>query len=382
MSILFITHDLSVIAELADRVIVMFEGKIVEEGSVKEIFTQAKHPYTKGLLSCRPPLNKRLFRLPTVSDFLAIEAGTTDFKPDSKSNTISVAERKSAHEFLYAQKPIIKVEGLDVWFKQRGGFLSTNKKVVKAVDGVSFDIFPGETLGLVGESGCGKTTLGRSILQLIEPTAGRILFHDQNLCELTQNELRPLRKNLQMVFQDPYSSLNPRMMVGEALLEPMRIHDLYENDLQRKQKIIDILNRVGLRKEHYFRYPHEFSGGQQQRICIGRALVINPEFIICDESVSALDVSVQAQVINLLNELKRDFKFTCLFISHDLSVVRFMADRMLVMNNGKIEESGDADVMCSNPASEYTRRLIDAIPKGRIEDIEAAITQRKNTRLN
>ncbi len=376
MSILFITHDLSVIAELADRVIVMYEGKIVEQGPVKEIFSNAKHPYTKGLLSCRPPLHKRLFRLPTVSDFLAIEAGTSDFKPESPSNTISANERKAAHELLYAQEPIIKVENLQVWFKQRAGILSMKTKVVKAVDSVSFDIYPGETLGLVGESGCGKTTLGRSFLRLIEPSGGRILFHGQNLCALTQNELRPLRKNLQMVFQDPYSSLNPRMMIGEALLEPMRIHNLFENDLQRKRKIIDILNRVGLRKEHFYRYPHEFSGGQRQRICIGRALVIHPEFIVCDESVSALDVSVQAQVINLLNELKRDFKFTCLFISHDLSVVRFMADRMLVMNNGKIEESGDADVICSNPGTEYTRRLIDAIPKGRLEDIEHAIARR------
>ena len=248
---------------------------------------------------------------------------------------------------------------------------------VKAVDDVSFDVYEGETLGLVGESGCGKTTLGRTILRLEEPTSGLISFKKQDITKVSNKDLRALRKDMQIIFQDPYSSLNPQITIGEAIMEPMRVHELYNNDKERKEKAMDLLKRVSLIDSHFYRYPHEFSGGQRQRVCIARALALNPQFIICDESVSALDVSVQAQVLNLLNDLKNEFKFTYIFISHDLSVVKFMSDRMIVMNKGKIEEMGDADEICNNPQSEYTQKLISSIPKGSLEDIKSSIDKKK-----
>jgi peptide/nickel transport system ATP-binding protein len=249
---------------------------------------------------------------------------------------------------------------------------------ITAVDDVSFDVFPGETLGLVGESGCGKTTLGRSILRLIQPTAGNIIFDGKDITNIGSEEMRALRKDIQIIFQDPYSSLNPRITVSQAIMEPMQVHGILGNDIARKRQVLDILHRVNMDKSHFHRYPHEFSGGQRQRICIARALALNPRFIICDESVSALDVSVQAQVLNLLNELKREFDFTYIFISHDLSVVKFMSDRMVVMKKGKIEEIGDADEIYNNPKQDYTKKLISSIPKGQLADIQAAI-EKKNT---
>jgi peptide/nickel transport system ATP-binding protein len=253
---------------------------------------------------------------------------------------------------------------LSTWFPVKKGVFGRVRDYVKAVDDVSFDVYPGETLGLVGESGCGKSTLGRSILRLIEPTGGKIWYKGKELTSLGTREMREMRRHVQIIFQDPYSSLNPRMAVGEAILEPMRVHGIFSNEKERKEKVMDLLHRVNLSPDHFNRYPHEFSGGQRQRICIARALGLSPEFIICDESVSALDVSVQAQVLNLLNELRDDFGFTYIFISHDLSVVKFMSDRMIVMNNGKVEEAGSAEAIYANPKSEYTRRLIEAIPKG------------------
>ncbi len=249
--------------------------------------------------------------------------------------------------------------------------------MVKAVDDVTFDVYPGETLGLVGESGCGKTTLGRTILRLVDSTGGQILYDGKDLTELSPKQMRGYRKDMQIIFQDPYSSLNPRITIGEAIMEPMRVHGILGSEKERKERVVELLERVTMGEEHFHRYPHEFSGGQRQRICIARALALNPQFIICDESVSALDVSVQAQVLNLLNELRDEFNFTYIFISHDLSVVKFMADRMIVMNKGKIEEMGDADEIYSNPQSEYTKGLINAIPKGELADIKASIGEKE-----
>lgn len=382
MGILFITHDLGVIAELADKVIVMYKGKIVEQGSVWEIFSNPQHPYTKGLLACRPPLNKRLRWLPTVSDFMNTDSEGNMTESDksveqvTSSLVVTVEERTNTHKELYSRKPILELRNLKTYFPINKGLFGRGKEFVKAVDDVSFDVYPGETLGLVGESGCGKTTLGRTILRLVEPTSGSIIFKSRDITDLPMRDLRALRKDIQIIFQDPYSSLNPRITIGEALMEPMNVHGILENEKKRKERVIELLHRVNMSDQHFYRYPHEFSGGQRQRICIARALALNPQFIICDESVSALDVSVQAQVLNLLNELKKEFQFTYIFISHDLSVVKFMSDRMVVMNKGKIEEMGDADSIYNNPQTEYTQKLIQAIPKGDLNDIQQSVKRK------
>lgn len=386
MGIMFITHDLGVIAELADKVVVMYKGKIVEQGSVLDIFTNPQHPYTKGLLACRPPLSLRLSWLPTVSDFMSVDEDGVMHETNKSveevisSLIISPEETKARHKKLYAQEPILNVKNLKTYFPINKGLFGKATEYVKAVDDVTFDVYPGETLGLVGESGCGKTTLGRTILKLVEPTEGSVFYKGKDLTPLGANEMRECRKEMQIIFQDPYSSLNPRITIGEAIMEPMRVHNILANDKERKAKVEQLLERVSLKAQHFYRYPHEFSGGQRQRICIARSLALNPNFIICDESVSALDVSVQAQVLNLLNELKNEFQFTYIFISHDLSVVKFMSDRMIVMNQGKIEEMGDADEIYMNPKTEYTQRLISAIPKGQLEDIKASIALKKSNR--
>ena len=376
MGILFITHDLGVIAELADKVVVMYKGEIVEQGSVWDIFNNPQHPYTKGLLACRPPLDKRYTFLPTVSDFMQ-----TDDKGNIVDNGVSVADftkklvisektRIASQKALFAKEPVLTIKNLKTYFPIKGGFFGGITGQVKAVDNVSFDVYPGETLGLVGESGCGKTTIGRTIIRLEEPTSGEMLYKGKDIAKMNANELRAFRKEVQIIFQDPYSSLNPRMTIGNAIMEPMQVHGILANDNERKKRVEELLARVNLDPSHFYRYPHEFSGGQRQRIGIARALAVNPKFIICDESVSALDVSVQAQVLNLLNELKQEFGLTYIFISHDLSVVKYMSDRMVVMQEGKIEEMGDADQICNKPGTDYTKKLIDAIPEGKLEDIK------------
>lgn len=360
LSMIFISHDLGVVSEVSDYIAVMHNGNVVEYGEAQEILNNPKDPYTKGLLACRPPMDFRLRRLPIVKEFLD---GTWSDDADFKQQLIVTQEERESHlKEIYSHEPLLKVEYLKTWFPLKKGIFNRVYDHVKAVDDVSLDVYPGETLGLVGESGCGKTTLGRSILRLVEPSDGKIIFEGRDVMSLSGNDLREYRKHAQIVFQDPYSSLNPKMRIGDAIAEPMSVHGLEPDAKRRRDKVCELLTEVGLQPEHYQRYPHEFSGGQRQRICIARALAVHPKLIICDESVSALDVSVQAQVLNLLNRLKKDFGFTYIFISHDLSVVRFMSDRILVMYNGRPVELGDADEIFNNPKNEYTKKLINAIP--------------------
>lgn len=373
MGILFITHDLGVIGELADRVVVMYKGKIVEEGSVDQIFSNPKHPYTKGLIACRPPLHVRYKELPTVPDFMEVtKDGTITEKISSIQDHISriiipQEERKARHKVLYQNEPILQVRNLKTYFPLEKNFFGKTKTWVKAVDDITFDVYPGENLGLIGESGCGKTTAGRTITQLNPATEGEIFYKGKNVLTMNKAELLEFRKEVQIIFQDPYSSLNPRKSIGNAIMEPMEVHGIYKTKEERKAKAIALLEKVNLSADHFNRYPHEFSGGQRQRICIARTLAMDPKFIICDESVSALDVSVQAQVLNLLNDLKLEFGLTFIFISHDLSVIKYMCDRMIVMNqSGKIEQIGDCDEIYNDPKTDYTKSLIDAIPEVRI----------------
>ncbi|MHA6248608.1 ABC transporter ATP-binding protein [Pontibacter sp. CAU 1760] len=387
-AVLFITHDLGVVAEIADRILVMYKGKLVEQGKVLDIFTNPQHPYTKGLLACRPKLSaKPQSILPTVSDFMEEDAAGNIIEKRKRMQEPSLAEVVNGYietvATLKQQKenaqspPLLQVTDLKVYFPIRKGFFGRTTEYVKAVDGVSFDVQPGETIGLVGESGCGKTTLGRALLRLIEPTEGSILFDGRDIAKLSSEALRKSRRHFQMIFQDPYASLNPMHTVGEAIMEPMQVHNLHANNKERRAKTMELLEKVGLTPEHFQRYPHEFSGGQRQRISIARALALQPKCIICDESVSALDVSVQAQVLNLLNQLKQEFQMTYIFITHDLSVAKYMSDRILVMSKGQIVESGTPEQLFRNPQQAYTRALLQAIPKGEPEDILLAQERRE-----
>ncbi len=354
MSIIFITHDLALISEIADRVIVMYKGDIVEKGKVSNIFNSPQHIYTKALINSRPSLKTRLKVLPTINDYL---------NDTISHEIISAEDRKLKHEKLYSNKPLLEVVNVEKEYLSKSGWFS-KPETFKAVNNISFKLYAGETLGLVGESGCGKSTLGNAILQLDKATAGQILYRGIDITQLPNSEIKKLRKDIQIIFQDPYSSLNPRIPIGKAILEPMQVHGLYSSDEERKENVVNLLKRVGLSEDYFNRYPHEFSGGQRQRIGIARTIALQPKLIVCDESVSALDISVQAQVLNLLNELKEDFNFTYIFISHDLAVVKYMADQLLVMNKGKIEELDDADIIYHTPKKDYTKTLINAIPRG------------------
>ena len=367
MSMIFISHDLGVISEIADEVMVMYRGNILEHKSVSDIFKQPENPYTVGLLACKPNMNLQLKRLPTVADFINHQdekksLATQNLKEIIATYAISNEDIKKRRDLIYSQTPILSVQNLAKWYPIKKGIFAKAKNFFKAVDEVSFEIYPGETLGLVGESGCGKTTLGRCLLRLIEPTSGDINYQNIALTSLSAKKLRSLRRELQIVFQDPYSALNPRFTIGDAIMEPMQVHGIHANKEERKNKTIELLEQVGLSADFFNRYPHEFSGGQRQRICIARALALQPKVIICDESVSALDVSVQAQVLNLLSDLQEKFQLSYLFISHDLSVVKHFSDRMLVMNAGKIVESGFPEEIYHHPQQAYTQKLIDAIP--------------------
>jgi len=353
MSVIFISHDLSLIHRIADRTIVMYKGQIVEQGKTNDIFHSPKQVYTKALLTSRPSLEVRLKRLPTISDFI---------NNTISDKVISEQERRQKHQKMYSNQPILEVKNIEKAYYSKIGFFG-KKQTFKAIDNVSFSVFPGETKGLVGESGSGKSTIGNAILQLEKVTKGQIFYNGIDIAKLSEKEMKSFRREIQIVFQDPYSSLNPKMTVGKAIIEPMQVHKLYKNDKQRKQKVIEILERVGLSQEHFNRYPHQFSGGQRQRIGIARAIAIEPKLIVCDESVSALDISVQAQVLNLLNELKENFGFTYIFISHDLAVVKYMSDKIIVLNKGRIEEETEADILYKNPRANYSKNLITAIPK-------------------
>lgn len=358
MAMIFISHDLAVIHDIADEVAVMYKGDIVEQGPASNIFRNPQHPYTQGLLACRPNPAKLAKKLPIVADFLKTDVALDTFKLEQYTTT----EIKSRRTHLYSQEPTLEVKNLNTWFPVRRGMFGKIKDYVKAVNDISLEVYPGETLGLVGESGCGKTTLGRSILRLIEPTSGQLLFQKTDLRALDKVALRKARRDIQIIFQDPYSALNPKVTVGQAILEPLEVHQLHGSYNARKRIVLELLERVDLKPEHFNRYPHEFSGGQRQRIVIARALALQPKFIICDESVSALDVSVQAQVLNLLKELQADFGLSYIFISHDLAVVKHISDRMIVMNKGKIEEAGFPEEIYNHPKALYTRNLIAAIP--------------------
>ncbi|MGF1591290.1 MAG: ABC transporter ATP-binding protein [Pleurocapsa sp.] len=371
MALIFITHDLGVIAELVDSVAVMYLGKVVEAGKIESVFKQPQHPYTKGLLACRPRLDRRLQTLPTVVDFMDVsttpegEIKITEKQTDINhklNQVVTEVEQKARLEKLLQQKPLMSVKQLRVGFPMKGVFGKT-KKYMMAVNDVSFEVYPGETLGLVGESGCGKSTLARTLLRLIEPMEGDVVFDGDNITNLSlrSQKLRSLRRQMQIVFQNPYNSLNPRINIGKAIAEPLVVHKI---KCDRQKKVAELLERVGLNPNMIDRYPHEFSGGQRQRVCIARALALEPQFIICDESVSALDVSVQAQVLNLLKKLQADMGLTYIFISHDLSVVKFMSDRIIVMNQGRIEEIDTSEEIYRNPKTEYTRKLINSIPTG------------------
>ncbi|MEO7311458.1 MAG: ABC transporter ATP-binding protein [Chitinophagaceae bacterium] len=370
IGVIFITHDLSVVGQIADRIMVLYKGRVVETGSTASIFLRPVHPYTKALLACRPGLHPKGQRLPVVSDFMEVsENGEIIEKPVVNSqwsivNNVIVNQASDIRHQTSKNQPTLTVTSLNVWYPTKTNFLGKTTEYFKAVNDVSFDVFEGETLGLVGESGCGKTTLGRTLLQLIPATSGEIIYEGKNITSLSKNEALELRKHMQIIFQDPYGSLNPRITVGQAIAEPLQVHGMISSEKQRKEKVIEWLEKVNLKAEHYNRYPHEFSGGQRQRIVIARALVMNPKFVVCDESVSALDVSVQAQVLNLLNDLKKEMGFTAIFISHDLGVVNYISDRIMVMQKGRIEEIGLAEEVYRRPQSEYTRQLIEAIPKG------------------
>ena len=354
MSVLFITHNLGLIAEIADEVLVMHKGRLVEQNTTAALFQSAKHPYTKGLLACRPTMDKNFKRLPVMNDYMSPEG--KELQPDKNKWGVKKIKNLSSREVL------VKVDHLSRHFALKKNFFGKPLSWIKAVEDVSFTVRRGETLGLVGESGCGKTTLGRLILRLLPATAGSVCYRGQNIMNLSRKEMKPLRKKMQVIFQDPYSSLNPRMTIGQALMEPMIIHRIGENKKQRIKKTQELMERVGLTGDMLLRYPHEFSGGQRQRICIARALAVGPEFIICDESVSALDVSIQAQILNLLLDLQEEMNLSYIFISHDLAVVKFISDEVCVMNQGRIVEKNNATSIYKNPRQDYTKKLLQAIP--------------------
>lgn len=354
MGVLFISHDLGIVHSIADSIAVIYKGEIVEQGDKDRVFNSPVHPYTKGLLACRPPIDCRPLRLPTVDDYLS-------GKP---INTLSQSkqDRELLHEKIYSQAPVLQVKDLEVDYVLSRNFFGKSTKVFKALNKVSFDLYEGETLGLVGESGSGKTTIGRAIMKLIQTSSGNIIYKGKSISNVSKSQLKELRKQIQIIFQDPYSSLNPKITIGEAIEEPLKVHNIEPDEKKRRLMVIEMMQKVGLEPSFFNRYPHEFSGGQRQRVGIARALILSPKIVICDESVSALDVSIQAQVLNLLSDLKRDMGLTYIFISHDLAVVKYVSDRMMVIRGGKMVAQDEADCLYYTSSNEYVKKLIDSIP--------------------
>ncbi|OHV95113.1 ABC transporter ATP-binding protein [Janthinobacterium lividum] len=350
MSVLFITHDLGLVGEIADQVIVMRHGEVRETGEVRQVFGAPQDSYTKALLHCRPSLDERPWRLPVIADYMDGKAGP------------GIDMKQRTRGYTPGDEPVLVVNNLSKSFYTRAGLFG--KREFQAVKDVSFTLPRGKTLGVVGESGSGKTTVGLTLLRLHQATGGTAMFHGKDLIAMPNREYLPYKRRIQIIFQNPYASLNPRFTVGQILLEPMRIHKIGANDQERIAKAYWLLDKVGLPEQAFHRYPHEFSGGQRQRIAIARCLTMQPEILVCDESVSALDVSVQAQVLNLLQDLQDEFGLSYIFISHDLSVVKYIADQVMVMHKGQVVELADSDELYRNPVHPYTRTLLSAIPKG------------------
>ncbi|MBJ9450036.1 ABC transporter ATP-binding protein [Acinetobacter pittii] len=357
MSMLFITHDLALVGEIADKVIVMRHGEIREQGAAEQVLEQPKDVYTRALLYCRPQMSQRPYRLPVTSDFMRQE---DDVLVEQSFDASEIPERKSG--LNGDEQIILDVKDLKKSFYSRKGLFG--KEEFQAVKGVSFKLAKGKTLGLVGESGSGKTTVGLLLMRLHQASGGQAFIEGKDILSLTEKEFAKYQRKIQIIFQNPYASLNPRFTIGQILLEPMQIHNVGKDDAERKQIALGLLERVNLPEQAYYRYPHEFSGGQRQRIAIARCLTLKPEILICDESVSALDVSVQAQVLNLLQDLQDEFGLSYIFISHDLSVVKYISDQVMVMNHGEVVEIANSDELYAHPQHDYTKRLLQAIPQG------------------
>ena len=353
MSVLFISHDLSLVANLADTIAVMQDGKLVEIGKTQQIFTAPKHPYTQGLLGARPAASQRVKWLPTLDDFT---------KKTYHPQAVLAEERSRALKDIYAQTPILSVKGVMKDYTASRGLFGKAKKTT-ALKNVTFDLFAGETLGLVGASGCGKSTLAKALVFLDQPTAGEIYWEGKRIDSSDKKQINQLRKDVQFIFQDPYAALHPLKQIGAAIEEVLQVHTrLDQND--RRIRCLELMAQVGLAEDFASRYPHELSGGQRQRVVIARALAVEPKVLLCDESVAALDISVQAQVLNLLNKLKEQLQLSYIFISHDLAVVKHMADKIMVMHEGKIVEENEADALYLDPQTSFTKKLLEAIPKG------------------
>ncbi|MDQ9035559.1 ABC transporter ATP-binding protein [Acinetobacter seifertii] len=357
MSMLFITHDLALVGEIADQVIVMRHGEIREQGLAEQVLEQPKDVYTRALLYCRPQMSQRPYRLPVTSDFMRQE---DNILVEQSFDVSEIPQRKRG--LNGDEQIVLEVKDLKKSFYSRKGLFG--KEEFQAVKGVSFKLAKGKTLGLVGESGSGKTTVGLLLMRLHEATGGEAFIEGKDILSLTEKEFAKYQRKIQIIFQNPYASLNPRFTIGQILLEPMQIHNIGKDDAERKQIALGLLERVNLPEEAYYRYPHEFSGGQRQRIAIARCLTLKPEILICDESVSALDVSVQAQVLNLLQDLQDEFGLSYIFISHDLSVVKYISDQVMVMNHGEVVEIANSDELYAYPQHDYTKRLLQAIPQG------------------
>lgn len=356
IAVIMISHNLGIIHEIADYVVVMNKGKVVETGTADDIFNRPQCPYTMGLLACRPPLHSRLRYLPTIEDIEACSSKDKNFNVKQYIDSLTIKETEPKK----FDKPLLTVENLIIKYPKSHNFLGKTTSYVNAVNDITFIIHEGETLGILGESGCGKSTTANAVAGLLKPTSGKIIFKGTDILSIKRKEKKQICREIQMVFQDPYSSLNPKLSVGSILMEPLIVHNILDNNSQRMEKIKYLLDKVGLSQSDFYKYPHEFSGGQRQRICIARALTLDPKLLICDEPVSSLDVSVQAKVLNLLQQLMNEFGLSMMFITHDIAVVNHVSDNLIVMKDGAIIEKGTPFDIINNPKEEYTQNLINS----------------------